>query len=339
MTPLYEDEFEDFNESEAEEEAFFGSLARLASRAVQSPALRRVASAAGRAALGGLRTLGSNVLQSAGSQIGQGIGSAVNRRLFGAQQEAEFEDELEWEGEWEEEMFVNPLRRWYPDAMMEHLGKSAAEAETEEEAFAFLAPLVPLAARFAPQIASTVMRAAPQLIRGVGNIAGTLMRGNATRPLVRTLPTIVQRTANTLAQQARRGQPVTPQTAVRTLARQAANVIGNPQQAVQAFRRSQALDRRYHQAGPRPGAPPAARGGHGRARRPTAPATGCQCGQQGQSEAEYEGEGFDWPWTCRLGCTKVRDPDTGIERCEKFPGSRCTGTCRQRWWGGCCCSN
>ena len=41
---------------------------------------------------------------------------------------------------------ANPLRRVYPDAMMEHLGHAAAEAETEAEAEAFVGALVPLAA-------------------------------------------------------------------------------------------------------------------------------------------------------------------------------------------------
>src|SRR5947209_1931777 len=46
--------------------------------------------------------------------------------------EGEFELEDEWEGEYEDEgeSMANPLRRVYPDAMMEHLGHAAAEAET-----------------------------------------------------------------------------------------------------------------------------------------------------------------------------------------------------------------
>jgi len=50
--------------------------------------------------------------------------------------EDEWEGEYELEGEWEDEGegMANPLRRVYPDAMMEHLGHAATEAETEAEA-------------------------------------------------------------------------------------------------------------------------------------------------------------------------------------------------------------
>ena len=92
------------------------------------------------------------------------------------------------------------------------------------------------------------MRAAPQLIRGVARVTRTLRRNPATRPLVRTMPTIVRRTTANLARRVARGQPVTPQVAVRTLARQTARVLSNPQQCVHAYQRSRALDRRYHAA-------------------------------------------------------------------------------------------
>jgi len=151
----------------------------------------------------------------------------------------------EYEGE------VNPIRRIYPDALMEHLGHAAAEAESEEEAEAFIGALVPLAARFIPRAASAVMRVAPNLIRGVAGAARTLRANPATRPLVRALPTVVRRTTANLARQAQAGRRVTPQTAVRTLARQTSRVIGSPAQCAQAYRRSRALDRNYHRsAGP-----------------------------------------------------------------------------------------
>ncbi|MGZ4844427.1 MAG: hypothetical protein ACXVJ1_06930, partial [Candidatus Angelobacter sp.] len=58
--------------------------------------------------------------------------------------EGELESELEGEGEFagvselemegEGEFEVSPIRKIYADAMMEHLGHMAAEAETEQEA-------------------------------------------------------------------------------------------------------------------------------------------------------------------------------------------------------------
>ena len=91
------------------------------------------------------------------------------------------------------------------------------------------------------------MRAAPNLLRGLANVTRALRQSPSTRPLVRAIPTVVRRTATTLAQQAAQGQPPAPQAVVRTLAQQTARTIGSPQQAVQAYQRSRALDRQYHQ--------------------------------------------------------------------------------------------
>jgi hypothetical protein len=218
----YEGEFEAEYEGEAEE--FFRRLASLASQAAQSPMLRRLGQAAARSALGGAAGLG--------------------------ELEGEWEGELEFEGE--EEAEANPIRRVYPDALMEHMGHAASEAESEAEAEAFIGALVPLAARLIPRVAPAVMRAAPQLIRGVARVTRTLRRNPATRPLVRAVPTIVRRTTANLARRVARGQPVTPQVAVRALAGQTARVLSSPQQCVHAYRRSRALDRRYHAAARQP---------------------------------------------------------------------------------------
>lgn len=248
-----ETELEGELEGEEEAEAFFGTLARLARSALRSPALRRVAQTAARAALNG------------------------------ASPQTEYEGEAEWE--FEGEAVLNPLRRVYPDAMMEHFGHAAAEAESEEEAEALVGALVPLARRVVtravprlvrsvarpvtarpraavprpappraagrPAVARaqanrTIRRATPQLVRGVRRVARTLRRTPATRPLVRVLPAVVQRTVNALGQQAAAGSPVSPTQAIQTLAQQTAQVMGNPQQAVQAYQRSVAQDRRYH---------------------------------------------------------------------------------------------
>jgi hypothetical protein len=259
-------------EGEEEAEAFFGTLARLARRALSSPALRRVAQTAAQSALNG-----------AGPQ---------------AEYAYEYEEEAEWESEAEAEAILNPIRRVYPDALMEHFGHAAAEAESEEEAEAFAGALIPLArsvaTRVLPRIArsaartvaarpvaalarvpptrargaaptrtvrpgvvrvradQTLRRATPQLVRGVRRMTRTLRSRPATRPLIRVMPTVVQRTVNTLGQRAAAGAVVTPNQAVRTLAQQAARVLGNPQQAVRAYQRSVAQDRRFHAAGPGP---------------------------------------------------------------------------------------
>jgi hypothetical protein len=211
----YELEYETAQEAELDTQHFFARLERLAQGAGRSPALRRIGLTAAR-----------SVLQAgdAGAQCSCQGG----------------------EGECECEAEVNPLRRVYPDALMEHLGHAAAEAHTEAEAEAFIGALIPLSARLYPQIASLILRAAPALIPGVAIVTRTLRRSPVTRPLIRTIPTIVRRTAASMSQQARQRRAVTPKTAVRTLASQTAQVLGTPVRTVEAWRRSRNLDRRHH---------------------------------------------------------------------------------------------
>jgi hypothetical protein len=181
--------------------------------------------------------------------------------------EAELELESEGEGEWEtspahyREAFSNGEAA--PSAtLMEHLGHAAAEAESNGEAFAFLAPLLPLAlkalplatkalgmgTKLLPKVASTVARSAPKIIRGLNGAAKTLRANPVTRPLIRSLPQVVRRTTADLAKQIASGAPVTPQTAVRTLAKQTAQVIGDPKTALNSIQRSLAVDGCFHKA-------------------------------------------------------------------------------------------
>jgi hypothetical protein len=229
-------------EGEAEAEAFFGRLAGLAARAIRSPALQRVA-----------RTAARGAVRAGLSALGPGAASLGNL-VGGLLREGECEAEGECEGEG-----LNPIRRVYPDAMMEHLGHAAATARTEAEAEAFLGALVPIAARLIPRVAPAVMRAAPALIRGVANVGRTLLRNPAVRPLVQAVPNIVRGTVRDIAGQVARGRPITGQAAVRTLARNTYRTLSDPRRAVQAYRRSRRVDRRYHQT---PGA-----------------VTGCRCNQ------------------------------------------------------------
>lgn len=272
-------------EGEAESEQFFGRLAGLARRAAQSPALRRVGLSAARAALGGFRNVGSAIGGSlagrGGAQLGGQLGGQLAGYLGGMlpQREYELEGEFEgeMEGEFELESELNPIRRVYPDALMEHLGHAATVARNEAEAEAFIGALVPLATTLLPRLAPAAARVAarvipravgmmrnvaPRLISGVARTTRLLRRNPATRQLVRTLPAVVRGTVANIARQYARGQRVTPQTAGRTLARYTARVLSSPQTVVRAYRRSRALDRRYHQAaGGQPGGGTAATAG------------------------------------------------------------------------------
>jgi hypothetical protein len=170
--------------------------------------------------------------------------------------EAEAENELEDEDEDElEEEFANPQARAYPDALMEHLGHLAAEAESEAEAEAFIAAAIPLAAQLLPKALPLISKAAPKLIKAAGKLTRTLRRNPRTRKLVRTVPRMIKRTVGTMAKQSARGRRVTPATATRTFRRQAAQVVGNPAQCAHAWRSSKKADRRFHRVAARPTPP------------------------------------------------------------------------------------
>jgi hypothetical protein len=218
-------------EANGESEQFFGALANLGKRgagwltAPGSPQ-RQLALALARQALNqGLPA----VRQYAGDRAASWLTGILPQR------------ECECESE------ISPIRKIYPDAMMEHLGHAAAETYSEAEAEALAGAMVPLAARLVPQAAPTITSATPGLVSGVSAIMRSLRNDPALRPLVRVLPTIVRNTAVKLAQQSAPGAPVAPQTALRTLAGQTVQLLGSPQHSARAFRRSQALDRQLHQ--------------------------------------------------------------------------------------------
>ena len=253
---LSEYELEGLHELEAghESQQFFGALANLARRGVGwvaapgSPQRQLALSAARQVLRRGLPALG----RWAGGQIGgpsngstsASLGSTAASWLSGLLPQQEFEGELEWESHAE----LNPIRKVYSDAMMEHLGHAAAETHSEAEAEGMTGAMIPLAARVVPGAAAGITRATPGLVCGLTGIVQTLRRSPATRPLMRTVPTIVRRTAANIAQQAARGVVVTPQAAVRALAQQTLRVLGTPRQAVHAFKQSRALDKQFHRA-------------------------------------------------------------------------------------------
>lgn len=197
---------------------------------------------------------------------------------FEAEAENEWEAEAEYEWEDEGEQFVNPVRRVYRDAeLMAHLSARAAEAESEDESEAFIGALVPVIAQLIPRAAALVSRNAPALIRGATAISRRLRSSEGTRQLVRGLPVVIQRTAQSLADQASSGRPITADVAVRTLATMTNRVFGDPSTARRAVSAVKVFDRRWHQrsrqSGSRVGRPTAlsAGGPAYRASRTTSP--------------------------------------------------------------------
>jgi len=174
--------------------------------------------------------------------------------------EAEAEQMAAWESEGSYREAFNPHEAAPAAALMEHLGHAAAEAESNGESFAFLAPLLPLAAKALPLLAKSVLpkllpkvsqvftKVAPKLFQGLKGVARTLRSNPAGKQLVRTLPRVMQRTVSDIARQTAAGQTVTPQRAVQTLARQTAQVLGNPRTVVQCVRRAATVDRNFHQS-------------------------------------------------------------------------------------------
>jgi hypothetical protein len=203
-----------------------------------------------------------------------GIGKALGGLLGGGDSEyevefdfeVEAETEEEAEEEYEEEAFVNPVRRIYPDAeLMAHLSTRAAQTSSEAEAEAFLGALVPIASRLIPRAAGVLVRNAPALIRGTSALGRRLRRSPVTRRYLTAMPVILQRTAQSLADQAASGRPVTPDAAVSTLTRIAGRMLRTPTERNRAVRAVNTFDRRYRRRSRRPsswtGAP-------GRRRRP-----------------------------------------------------------------------
>jgi hypothetical protein len=252
------------HEQEAEHEAFFNHLAAMADRRGRSQALRRIALAAARSALKG-RARPWPVIEGEGE--------------FG-ELESELGELGELEGAQEFELEASPAKLAQLAAMMEHEGHAAAEAANEQEAAEHFLPLIGLAAKFVlPKLAGLaakklgglaakkiggrligraggqllrrvaprlIRRVTPQLTRGVANVTRTLYRNRSTRPLLHAVPRIARATVSRLGRQIASGQRITPQQAVRTLARQTARTLGNPRILAQTYRRSLGLDRRYH---------------------------------------------------------------------------------------------
>lgn len=190
------------------------------------------------------------------------IGNIASSLL--GESEDEYESEYEFEDEYEDEFEgeATSSRKIYSDAMMEHLGQLAAEAESEDEAVEHFLPLVgmaaskllpvvakavaPMAKKVLPKIAHAVTKATPQLTKGIARVTRTLHRNPQTRHLLKTVPTIARRTVGNIAHKAARGAHVTPHAAVRTLAKQAHRVLGTPNHRVKALRLHNHLERKFH---------------------------------------------------------------------------------------------
>jgi hypothetical protein len=168
------------------------------------------------------RTAGKSVLSSVGGALGEEESS------YG-----EAESLLE---DFEAEQFNGET------ALMEVLAAQAAEADSEEEADAFIGALLPIATSLIPKLAPVAAKVGqkvlPQLVSGAKNLVGTLWKSPATRQLLHTVPTIARGTAASIAKQVAAGKPLTPDLAVRTFAGQTARMLQNPKRSAAVVKRS-----------------------------------------------------------------------------------------------------
>jgi len=240
----------------------------------------------------------------------------------------ESEDEFEGEDEFESEAGLNPIRKVYPDAMMEHLGELAAESESEDEAAEHFLPLIgmaaskllpvvakaiaPAAKRALPKIAKVLTKSTPRLTKGVGRVAKVLHRNPKTRHLLRVVPGIARRTVGSIAHKAARGARITPGTAVRTLAKQARRVLGSPSRRTQALRRHHLLERKFHRH-------------HGRA-----------IGQPRRHWGGHRGRGYRWYGGATPGYRGVRTVPAATAVTRRRVGGTSAGRCGCGQCSSCC---
>mgnify|MGYP003286616051 CR=1 FL=1 len=230
-------------EGEVEGEEFFRRLRRLASRA--APILRRVARVAAPmvgTAVGG--PLGGIIARAAASQL-EGEGEF--------EVEGEFEDEIE--GEFEDEAMAPMTSN---QALAEFMAAVASTAQTEAEAEAMVGAATVIS--LSPRDRRILRRALPHIVRGTAVLTRLLRRRRSTRSAVRTIPTIVNRTARTLARRASSGQPVTRRAAARVMARQTRNVLARPSSTVNAIQRNARATRAVARNSRRTQRPPYRRG-------------------------------------------------------------------------------
>ena len=122
--------------------------------------------------------------------------------------EGEGEWEIEGESEWEAEAEAEVMRQGVTltQAQAELMAAQAANAQNEAEAEAMIGAAS--VAVLTPADRAALRRVLPHIIRGAAILTRILRRRRVTRPVVRVVPTVVARTARTLAaQQAATGGP------------------------------------------------------------------------------------------------------------------------------------
>jgi len=226
-------------EYEDESEEFFGRIAAFVRRA--APVLRQVA-----------RVAAPMVGTAFGGPLGGALGSMAARAL--GEGEFELEDELEDEAEdeYEEELETESAHAMTEsEALAEMMAAVAAQARSEAEAEAMIGAATVTV--LSPRDRAELRRLLPHMVRAVCVLTRLLRQRRLTRPAVRAVPLIVQRSGRVLARRAAAGRPVNRRVAARVMSRQVRSVLGSPRQTTAALRRnvqaSNAVRRGYRSMG------------------------------------------------------------------------------------------
>jgi hypothetical protein len=226
----FEDEFEGELEGELELEGEFEGeeFFRRIARGVGG-FIRRAAPVLGKIA----RVAAPMVATAVGGPLGGILGRVASQALGEGELEGEYEGEFEDEGEFEGQAEAPLTRR---DAEAELMAAVASRAQTETEAEAMMGAATVVSLSAADRAA--LDRVLPHLVRGTAVLTRILRRRASTRAAVRTVPTIVRRTAHALTQRAAAGQPVTRRTAARVMAAQTRKVLTQPRTCAAAIQRN-----------------------------------------------------------------------------------------------------
>src|SRR5256714_9256442 len=215
---LHEYEFEGAHEGEE----FFKRIARGIGSFVKraAPILKSVA-----------RIAAPMVGTAVGGPLGGMIGKVASSALGEGEMEYEGEFEAIHEGgqaECEYEMEAEAAApNTHHEALAEFMAAVASKSATEAEAEAMVGAATVATISMADRAA--LRRILPHLVRGTAILTRILRRRAITRPAVRVVPTIVQRTATTLARQAQAtGRPPTRRAAARVMAAPTRRVPANP---------------------------------------------------------------------------------------------------------------
>jgi hypothetical protein len=171
------------------------------------------------------------------------IEQRIDRRRTDPVGQGEFE--LDLTGEFLTDDFLTDDDRNHVDALLESLGDAAAQAESESEAEALVGAMVPLAAEITPGVNTAMLRVAPNLLTVLATATRVLYPNRQTRPLLRTLPSVLHHTATDLQKQLRQGKPITARSAVQALANQTYRILKDPQRTQKALHHAHSVQQRY----------------------------------------------------------------------------------------------